>query len=451
MRRKIIGIFVCMLLIGTVIPVVGQVKDISLNKENDEISPLSNGDKWIKTFDFTPFDGFFSVQQTSDGGYITVGATKHPTNNYDVWLVKTDSQGDIMWDKKFGGAQQDYCSKVKQTSDGGYILMGATDFYSDVNAEILLIKTDTDGNKLWDKTFGDIGSDYGYDVQQTDDGGYIISGTLQTLDKANGWLIKTDSNGNMIWNKTYKDSDFDAAYSVVQALDGGYIVTGGITNPEGTDVDLWLFKTDSNGELLWEKTLGDNQEIGNSMQITDDGGYIITGVTAYSDTFISRPYVNMIISSQDIRQEDVLLMKTDSEGELQWDKKIGKPDYEYGYSVQQTSDNGYIIAGVGSDGIKYTDALLIKTNSEGQEEWRKTFGGYNYDEVYSVQQTSDGGYILTGFKSTGLYRDLWLIKTDSNGDVPTSRARNLLKFRLFELFPNLFPILQMLFQRLGLQ
>ena len=450
MNRKIIGIFVCTLLIATAIPVVGQLKVISIIKENDEISPLSNGDKWIKTFNLNDHDQGSSVQQTTDGGYIVVGTTGPyllpPIDN--VWLIKTDSKGNMVWDKKFGGGELydgGYGNTVKQTSDGGYIIGGGYWDYSEYNHDIWLIKTDEDGNMVWDNTFGDTSEEFISDVEQTNDSGYIISGSKGLPGNTDACLLKTNESGELEWYSTYGVSGEESrAYSVEQTLDGGYVVSGSVSPFEDTNgLALWLFKTDSDGDLLWEKTFGEanNDDEGFFLQITDDGGYIIAGVTAPSGT----------------TRYDVLLIKTDAEGELLWEKTFGGIYDDWGYEVQQTVDGGYIIIGfTGDERIVGPDVLLIKTNSDGEKVWSKTYGDrIGADLTTSGQQTMDGGYILTGCKLQILWKsygfemdvDLLLIKTDANGNVPRNRLLTKPLFmRSLQQFPNAFPILRQLLE-----
>ena len=430
MNKKIIGIFVCTLLILTVLPVSGHTEIFIGEESINQISPIFNGERWMKTFDLNDYDAGYSVQQTTDGGYIVVGSTHPPSGNSNVWIIKTDNKGDMVWDKKYEGG---YGHSIKQTSDGGYIIEGER--YSSGNSDSWLIKIDEDGNILWDKTFDYTDVDLSSDVEQTNDGGYIISGFKGQPGDTDAWLLKTDESGELEWYSTYGGSGDDGAYSVVQTLDGGYVVSGYISPFEDTnELAVWLFKTNSDGEMLWEKTFsGGYNDGGFSVQLTDDGGYIITGVTASSKLLIY----------------DVLLIKTDDEGELLWKKTLGGTYSDWGFEVQQTNDGGYIITGV-TNKLFGEDALLIKTNSNGEKEWSKTYGDrIGADITVSGQQTMDGGFILAGYKSNGLGRDVLLIKTDSSGNVPRNKTfnfiYNLLEW-LFEQFPNAFPILRNLLE-----
>ena len=354
---------------------------------------------WNKTFGGSGDDSGRPVQQTSDGGYIIAGYTESYGAGYqDVWLIKTDSSGNEAWNKTFGGSDGDSGYSVQQTSDGGYIIAGLTTSYGVVDFFVWLIKTDSSGNASWNKTFGGEGSGGASSVQQTSDGGYIIAGSTWSYGagSADALLIKTDSSGNLAWNKSFGGPDEDNGYSVQQTSDGGYIIAGETESYGAGYQDVWLIKTDSSGNEAWNKTFGgEGSDYGHSVQQTSDGGYIIAGETGSYEG------------------GDVWLIKTDSSGNVAWNKTFGGSDGDSGYSVQQTSDGGYIIAGrTSSYGDGRVDAWLIKADSSGNLAWNKTFGGSGWDYGDSVQQTSDGGYIIAG--STNSYGagnyDVWLIK-----------------------------------------
>ncbi|MFC1512207.1 hypothetical protein ACFL5H_03320 [Candidatus Latescibacterota bacterium] len=373
--------------------------------------------EWDKTFGGFEPDWASSVQQTFDGGYILAGYTKSfGAGSSDFWLIKTDSNGNMEWDKTFGGSELDWASSVQQTSDGGYILTGSTQSFGSGASDIWLIKTDQNGYLVWDETFGGPGYDFASSVQQTSDDGYIIAGWTYSYgagynDSCDFWLIKTDSNGSHEWNKTIGGSKIDFASSVQQTFDGGYILAGSAQSFGAGSSDCWLVKTDPNGDKEWDKTFGGAEpDEASSVQQTFDGGYILAGYT----------------KSFGAGYNDFWLIKTDPNGNKEWDKTFGRAGEEQAYSVQQTSDGGYIVAGwTYSIGAGFNDFWLIKTDQNGNKEWDNTFGGIRYDFASSVQQTSDGGYIIAGgTQSFGAgssdygagSSDTWLIKTDSNGN-----------------------------------
>jgi nicotinamide riboside kinase len=360
---------------------------------------------FAKTYGGGGYDYAYSVQHTSDGGYIIAGTTRSfGAGNEDIILIKTDANGNIIWAKTYGGTGDDAAYSVQQTSDGGYILAGYTYSFT-VGGALFLIKTDANGNIIWAKTYGGIDtfeSWHAYSVQQIFDGGYIVAGTVIFFDVMHIFLIKADANGNVQWAKIY-GIYWDWGYFVQQTSDGGYIVAG--TTASTSWNDIFLIKTDANGNIIWAKTYGGTGiDIAYSVQQTSDGGYIIASIT----------------NSFGAGNEDIILIKTDANGNIIWAKTYGGTNSDYAFSVQQTSDGGYIVAGrTQSFGAGGYDLLLINTDANGNVIWAKTYGGTSWDNASSVQQTSDGGYIVAGY--TGSFGagngDIFLIKTDANGNV----------------------------------
>lgn len=368
---------------------------------------------WTKTFGGPSYEDGMSIQQVSDGGYIMTGNT-HSYGNGGAWLVKTDAYGNKLWDKVFGNSTFHFGSTVQQTRDGGFILTGRTNYGG---KDAWLIKTDAQGDIIWDKSFED---SFGASIQQTSDGGYIITGS-KSESFTSAWLIKTDADGKKIWERTFSESSeiTSEGRSVQQTCDGGYIIAGTITNwlpdtrnatlnytPMIFNNDIWLIKTNERGYIQWDKTFGGSgNDRGRSVQQTREGGFIITGDT----------------KSYGAGGEDLWLIKTDADGNMLWDQDFGGQDEDEGYFVQQTSDGGYIITGVTNFRLyaDRADAWLIKTDANGNKLWDKTYGGPRYNTAASVQQTLDSGYIIVG--STDSYgaggQDFYLIKTDVNGNV----------------------------------
>ena len=300
------------------------------------------------------------------------------------------------WDRTFGGTHRDMASSVQQTAEGGYILAGDTGSYG--AGDFWLVKTDSNGNKEWDRTFGGTDEDVARSVQQTADGGYILAGGTESYGAGDYdfWLVKTDSNGNEQWNRTFGGTDYDVAYSVQQTVDGGYILAGDTWSYGAGGFDFWLVKTDSAGNEEWSRTFGGTHwAIARSVQQTAEGGYILAG------------------DKGSYGAGDFWLVKTDSNGNEQWNRTFGGTDDDMASSVQQTADGGYILAGgTESYGAGDYDFWLVKTDSNGNEQWNRTFGGIDHDMAWSVQQTADGGYILAGdtcsYGAGGV--DVWLIK-----------------------------------------
>ncbi len=319
----------------------------------------------------------------------------------------TSTEPTEQWNKTFGGTDLDYGYEVQQTTDGGYVVAGYTGSYPNRNA--ILIKTTASGNLQWNKNLGVAGYDDGaYSGQQTADGGYILAGWMDDINsRSQARLVKTDANGDIIWSKTFGGASSEYFYSVRQTADGGFIVAG----KEGStraDYSTYLVKTDGNGNEQWSKTTGGTGDGYWSVKQTSDGGYILAG---------SQGTFNIAI-----------LEKTDASGNQQWSKSFGiTGKMDRFFSVQQTTDGGYIVAGdTQSYGSGNYDAWLVKTDTNGNEQWSKTFGGINNDCAHSVQQTADGGYILAGWKDITTYGSgnsaALLIKTDSSGTQQWSKT-----------------------------
>ncbi len=349
----------------------------------------------------------YSVQQTLDGGYIIGGYTsnhKSGSEDADVLLIKTDTFGDAVWIRTYGGSDHDQGNSVQQTTDGGYIIVGHTTSYGAGIVDIWLIKTDAVGDTIWARTFGGPSVEYGYSVRQTLDEGYIITGeTHSEVVAGEVWLIKTDAFGDTIWTSIIKGTTGGCGRAVKETSDGGYVVAG-YANGAGL-YDGLLIKTDASGQVSWIETFDDGgTEEFRSIQQTSDGGYILAGETR----------------GMGAGRSDIWLIKTDGEGEEIWRKTFGGDGNDNGYCVQQTSDGGYIIVGK-TESYRGGDnsVWLIRTDKFGDAIWTRTLVGSGYNFGYSVQQTLDGGYIIAG-ETIGYgagWSDVLLIKTDENGNA----------------------------------
>ncbi len=364
-----------------------------------------------KTFGDSLSEYCFSAKQTNDKGFILTGYTKsYGTGGNNFYIIKTDSTSNIIWSKIYGGPLDDEAYSIQQTTDGGYIMAGYTKSFGIQYYDAILLKTDANGDTLWTKTYGGLGSDYGNTVTQTNDGGYIMAGytTKTTIsgDTASMYLVKTDAQGNLQWQKLLgAGNQVTDAYCIKQTADKGFVITG-YTNGFGEiNGDAFLIKTDSLANPVFTKTYGyKGADWGNSIWLTNDGGYIIGGSYSTDSTSI------------DI---DTYIIKTDANGDTLWTRTFGGTSSDYGQSIKQTTDGGYILGGyTNSFGNGSYDALLIKVNANGDTLFTKTFGGTSDDEANSVLQTTDGGYMLAGQSNSfgkGNY-DFYTVKTDANGN-----------------------------------
>lgn len=386
------------------------IKAVSIDYSGNRIEKavnvvVNNALMFVKSFDNGSFDYCSSVVQTLDGGYIFTGYIDNKSNSKDLWLVKTDSRGIEAWSKIIGGPNKDGGEIVRQINDGGYIIGGFTNSYGQGDLDGWLIKTSPNGSVEWENTFGGKESDGFESFQITKDGGFILIGSTESI--GNGgpdvWLVKTNSNGEMEWEKTFGGSEYDFGLFVQQTVNGGYIISG--LSEENSNIDAWLIKTDSKGVEEWSRRYGgENHEIGEFVYQTTDNGFIIVGYTQTWERYYGWS------------------VKFDSLGNIIWEKIIqvsGSDGIDlYGANV---TDDGFVITGTAvffrNDFYDY-DYLLGVYDSNGNEKWLKTFGNSNFENGKSVQQTSDGGFIITGYSNvTGEEINGSLIKTDVDGNT----------------------------------
>jgi len=308
---------------------------------------------WTRTYGGADNDYGWSVRQTADGGYVIAGITfSFGRPDGQVYLIRTDSAGEAEWSRVYGGSGSDHGCDVASTSDGGFIVVGKFGRATGGD-DVFLVRVDSIGDTLWTRTYGGDSSECGWAVQPTADGGYVVAGNTNSFG-AGGWdayLLRTDAGGDTLWTRTYGGAGLDGAYSVQPTADGGYVVTGETQSSGAGNRDVYLIKTDANGDPLWTKTYGGiDHDDGSSVQLTADGGYIIAGST----------------ESYGAGDVDVYLVKTDADGDSLWTRTYGGLDWEIGKSVQPTTDGGYVVAGhTESFGAGLIDVYLIKTDSVG--------------------------------------------------------------------------------------
>ena len=372
---------------------------------------------WEKTYGGQDDDYAYAMKPTLDGGYILCGKTESfGTEFADIYLVKTDSQGNIIWSKTFGRDTTDIGWDVQQTSDSGYIICGSTYSFGSWYPDIFIVRANHDGEMLWNKIFDWGLLNSGYSIQQTFDGGYIIAGSRGD----NGYVIKTDSMGDTLWTNTYGGSNDEGFYSIQQTSDSGYI-TAGYTSSfgEGWD-DVYLVKTDHNGNELWANTFGGERwESARSVQQTSDGGFILCGSSSSFGSAIRSVYV----------------IKTNADGESLWTRIYGGSYVDRGRYIQQTTDCGYIITGETlSFGSGEADILAIKIDSLGNLSWMKAYGGSYWDKGHSICQTQDEGFMIAGsITSVDFDTEAFLLKTgpdfvDEENELPTTSPLLCLSF-----------------------
>jgi hypothetical protein len=349
-----------------------------------------------------------SLIQTSDGGYAIAGhTTSFGAGGADVYVVKLDAKGNLQWTKTIGGESGDSGSSLIQTSDGGYAIAGSTTSFGAGEPDVYVVKLDANGNLQWTKTIGGKEWDEGHSLIQTSDGGYAIAGFTESFGAGGGdvYLVKLDATGNLQWTKTIGGPKYDCGHSLIRTSDGGHAIAGFTYSFGAGKKDVYVVKLDATGNLQWTKTIGgESDDSGSSLIQTSDGGYAIAGFTY----------------SFGAGKKDVYVVKLDATGNLQWTKTIGGTKDDWGKSLIQTSDGGYAIAGsTSSFGAGKMDVYVIKLDSNGNLQWTKTIGGPDFDWGESLIQTAGGGYAIAG--STSSFGaggdDVYVVKLDKNGDA----------------------------------
>ena len=404
MNRKMVGILVLTLLIATaVLPVVGTMNEkmdiTALNIQQPTI-------EWEKTLGGDEFDYFRCIQQTSDGGYIAFGEKEQDNMNY-AWLLKLDANGNEEWSvvsQNLNGSTYDtvdLANVVIETSDGSYLACGLSEMYfseySMWASTGYLWKVDSSGETDWLNRYLDVSEEVEglvpFNIIELDDG-YIASGFAiivtgleplsYTLD---GALFKTDVNGNLEWYKKYDGGrDQDVFNSLCITNDGGYFLSGASATFTVSESSFWMLKTDSEGTMQWEQMFSgpgaDFSPVRGCGQ-TDDGGYIMCGMT----------------ESYGAGKWDIWLIKTDGSGNKEWDSTFGGSGYDQTWSMQILPEGGYIIGGVYNRmgfGITQDDAWIIKTDTDGNAEWKYQIEESGRQQILFIVQTTDGGYIASG-------------------------------------------------------
>ena len=415
--------------------------------------------QWQKDFGGSSTDDSYSLQQTTNGGYILAGystsgisGSKTITNNgpADVWLIQLDANGNELWEKSYGGTNAEVCSSIQNTKDGGYIfggnsLSGASGNKSSTNYgsyDYWIMCLDSNGNKLWDNSFGGSGLDFLWSVQQNTNGGYIlggyslsgVSGNKTTALFGSGfadyWVVCVDSNGNKLWEGDFGGTSSETLYTAIPTHDGGYLlggesssgVSGNKTNINYGTSDYWLVKIDANGNKLWDKAFGGSaDEHLYDLQQTTDDGFILAGSSASG--------VSGNKTTPNFGSQDFWIVRLDANGNILWQRSFGGSGDDRPNSICQTSDGGYAIGGYSSSGVSGTktspnfgnqDIWVVRLDSAGNEVWENSYGGNGLDEISEIHQTQDGGFIFGGISASGVSGnktvsnfgsdDYWVIK-----------------------------------------
>jgi hypothetical protein len=420
--------------------------------------------QWQKCLGGSGEDFASSIQQTNDGGYIVAGGSfsndgdvSGNHGSVDYWVVKLTSLGIMEWQKSLGGSSSDQATSIQQTNEGGYIVAGFT--YS-TDGEVSgiyggydcwVVKLSNIGTIEWRKLLGGSASDIAQEIQQTNDGGYIVAGKSESNDGdvsgnhggGDYWVVKLNNIGAIEWQKTIGGTGYDRILSIQQTNDEGYIVAGESNSIDGNvsgnngNYDYWVVKLNNIGIIEWQKSLGGSgKDRAYSIQQTNDGGYIVAGSSESNDGDVSGNHGS----------SDYCVVKLSSIGTIEWQKSLGGSEVDYATSIQQTTDGGYIIAGESfsndgdvTDNRGFSDCWVVQLTSVGIIDWQKSIGGSGEEAASSIKQTNDGGFIYTGGSISndgdvsGNHGDAdsWVVKLNSSQlSIENSEPE------LFSVFPN---------------
>lgn len=414
---------------------------------------------WDKTIGGNSYEDKVKVIPTSDGGYIVAGSSssdasgnksENSKGSYDYWVIKLNDAGVKQWDKTIGGNGADFFADIQQTSDGGYILAG--DSQSGVSGDkskgslsqdVWIVKLSASGGIEWENTLGGDSGESAGEIRQTADGGYIfISSSFSGLsgDKTEPsrgsfdlWVVKLNSNGSKAWDHTYGGSDYEMNGSISLTTDGGCIIGGisgsGIsgdkTQANFGQTDYWILKLSSTGTKEWDRSFGgDNSDFIRCVAQTPSGDYLAAGFS-YSGISGNKSANNVAYPLSSV---DFWVVKIDPFGNQIWDKTYGRGTFEELTSLAITFDGGFVLGGwslpVSPTGPFDFDYWLTKLSPDGDYQWDKSLAGPEEDRLYSVQPTSDLGYILAGYSYSGAGpdksennngdRDFWIIRLDTD-------------------------------------
>lgn len=368
------------------------------------------------TFGFTTTDGGSISVGSSQSGNGDVASNQ---GNSDWWVVKLDGVGELEWQANLGGSDMDLGSMVQQTIDGGYIVVGST---RSTDGDVTLNHGSTDawvvrlsavGAVVWQRSYGGSDDDYGSAIEQTPDGGFIVLGGTRSTDGdvtgyhggGDMWVLKLSSDGSLQWQKSLGGSLNESGASLVLSDDGGYLLAGSTDSTDGDVTSMhgpgeaWLVKLDAGGEIQWQRTYGgSSDEIANDITHTLDGGYFLVCSSLSNDGDLSENQGNY----------DIWVVKVDPLGEIEWKRSMGGSNADFGLSGQQLMNGDYVIAGsTGSNDGDITgfhggsrDGWVIKLDDAGSLLWQKTLGGTASDLAVSISPTADNGLFVFGGSSS---------------------------------------------------
>ena len=315
---------------------------------------------WTKSFGGTSSEYPNMIIETSNGNFLIVGYTlSYGSGSNDVWLLCIDINGNLIWSKTYGGTGDDEGKDIIATADGNYMITGRSNSPGNQGYDAFLIKIDLNGNIIWQNNYGGNQYETSRSVKQCSDGGYVFTGQTLSYGSGNGdvYMTKTDASGNLIWSKTFGGNLIDDGNVIIENSDGSFMIAAETNSYGSGDMDVWILKTDNNGNVIWQQTYGGtDKDVSKSMRMTSDGGYIIGAISR------SFGWIN----------PDMWLVKIDANGAVQWTSNFGSWDHEHCYSARQVTDGGFIAVGHTKSYGPVSKIMFIKLDQFGTTDNQQT-------------------------------------------------------------------------------
>ncbi len=400
-QRPFLIIALLLLLLTTFITSLSRNAPTVLEIKTAESANQQGGDYWSQLIGAdSSYNEATNSLLTSDGSLLVSGYSRSfGAGADDGWLIKLDQTGQIQWQKTYGGSDEEDFGAPIETNDGNIIITGSTQsFNATNNQDGWILKLNQNGTIIWQKTYGSNGSDRISSIVQTNDGGYIFSGSTDPDDDGNfdAWMVRLDPAGNILWEKSYGGSNSDTLTSIQQTSDGGFIAAGGYNRTTPNSYTSWIVKLNSDGTINWEKKYSDFALLGNINELSD-GSFIASGPITTDPRFI-----------------DMHLIRIDSSGQVIWQKSYGTDSFETGGAIQIINDNEFVVAGTVFGG----DYWLLNLDGAGNINWQKTYGDDDKFEVAgSLQRAANGDLYIVGYSNYSNLGKTFIVKVDSNGNA----------------------------------
>ncbi|HEY3358235.1 MAG TPA: hypothetical protein VGQ83_33615 [Polyangia bacterium] len=366
---------------------------------------------WARSYGGATYDWAQALDATTDGGYVIAGYTgSFGAGERDAWIVKLDGDGQIEWQRTYGGPAADEARAVRQTPDGGYLVAGLTASFGAGATDVWVLKLDGAGVIEWQRTYGGAAADQANGLALLPGGGALVVGQTESFGAGDrdGWVLQIDAQGEVVWQRTYGGAGMDTASAVVALADGALVVGSAKSFTADGLPDVWVMRLDAAGVPRWQETLGgDNFDYGYAVAPTADGGFVVCGWTASFGASVT----------------DAWVLKLTAAGAVEWQRAYRGDDVDAAEAVVPLPDGGYLLAGVTwSFGAGGKDFWLLRLDPAGDIVWQKTYGGPVWDWAHALQAGRDDTFVAAGHSMSfgpGEYA-MWVVKVDGDGACGTA-------------------------------